>query len=139
MLLGVGRIINPRELEAAIEMGFDMIVAPDSGMGGGRERIEIRQAGPRRQMLRRAGSILAVRVLLFSRAGGWPGTGRNQGLQRERVWTERNRRTARALPARPPQRQDNHANGRSERKDRRWLSGADQQARILPGARDVGS
>jgi 2-keto-3-deoxy-6-phosphogluconate aldolase len=40
MLLGVGSVINPRELEAAIEMGFDMIVAPDSGMGGSRERIE---------------------------------------------------------------------------------------------------
>ncbi len=40
MLLGVGSIINPRELEAAIEMGFDMIVGPDSGMGGCREPIE---------------------------------------------------------------------------------------------------
>ena len=34
MLIGVGSVINPRELEAAIEMGFDMIVGPDSGMGG---------------------------------------------------------------------------------------------------------
>ena len=40
MLLGVGSIINPRELESAIEMGFDMIVGPDSGMGGCREPIE---------------------------------------------------------------------------------------------------
>jgi 2-keto-3-deoxy-6-phosphogluconate aldolase len=40
MLLGVGSVINPRELEAAIEMGFDMIVGPDSGMGGCRERID---------------------------------------------------------------------------------------------------
>ncbi|HTU01092.1 MAG TPA: bifunctional 4-hydroxy-2-oxoglutarate aldolase/2-dehydro-3-deoxy-phosphogluconate aldolase, partial [Candidatus Sulfotelmatobacter sp.] len=40
MLLGVGSVINPRELEAAIEMGFDMIVGPDSGMGGCREPIE---------------------------------------------------------------------------------------------------
>ena len=40
MLLGVGSVINPRELESAIEMGFDMIVGPDSGMGGCRERID---------------------------------------------------------------------------------------------------
>lgn len=40
MLLGVGSIINPRELQAAIEMGFDMIVGPDSGMGGCREPIQ---------------------------------------------------------------------------------------------------
>jgi 2-keto-3-deoxy-6-phosphogluconate aldolase len=40
LLLGVGSVINPRELEAAIEMGFDMIVGPDSGMGGCREPIE---------------------------------------------------------------------------------------------------
>lgn len=33
-LLGVGSVINPRELEAAIEMGFDMIVAPSNVMGG---------------------------------------------------------------------------------------------------------
>ena len=40
MLLGVGSVINPRELDTAIEMGFDMIVGPDSGMGGCRERID---------------------------------------------------------------------------------------------------
>jgi 2-keto-3-deoxy-6-phosphogluconate aldolase len=40
MLLGVGSVINPRELDTAIEMGFDMIVGPDSGMGGCREPIE---------------------------------------------------------------------------------------------------
>jgi 2-keto-3-deoxy-6-phosphogluconate aldolase len=40
MLLGIGSIINPRELESAVEMGFDMIVGPDSGMGGCREPIE---------------------------------------------------------------------------------------------------
>lgn len=40
MLLGVGSVINPKELDAAIEMGFDMIVGPDSGMGGIRERID---------------------------------------------------------------------------------------------------
>jgi len=40
MLLGVGSIINPRELDAAIEMGFDMAVSPDSGMGGFREKID---------------------------------------------------------------------------------------------------
>jgi 2-keto-3-deoxy-6-phosphogluconate aldolase len=39
MLLGVGSVINPKELEAALEMGFDMIVGPDSGMGGCREPI----------------------------------------------------------------------------------------------------
>ena len=33
-LLGVGSVINPHELEAAIEMGFDMIVAPANVMGG---------------------------------------------------------------------------------------------------------
>ncbi len=40
MILGVGSVINPRELESAINMGFDMIVGPDSGMGGVREPIE---------------------------------------------------------------------------------------------------
>jgi 2-keto-3-deoxy-6-phosphogluconate aldolase len=40
MLLGVGSIINPRELESAIEMGFDMAVSPDSGMGGFREKVD---------------------------------------------------------------------------------------------------
>jgi 2-keto-3-deoxy-6-phosphogluconate aldolase len=40
MLLGVGSVINPRELETAIQMGFDMIVGPDCGMGGCREPIE---------------------------------------------------------------------------------------------------
>ncbi len=40
MLLGVGSVINPRELETAIDLGFDMIVGPDSGMGGCRERID---------------------------------------------------------------------------------------------------
>ncbi len=40
MLLGVGSVINPRELQTAIQMGFDMIVGPDSGMGGCREPIE---------------------------------------------------------------------------------------------------
>ena len=34
LLLGVGSIINPKELDAAIEMGFDMIVAPGNVMGG---------------------------------------------------------------------------------------------------------
>src|SRR5512135_2677070 len=33
-ILGVGSIINPKELEAAIEMGFDMLVAPANVMGG---------------------------------------------------------------------------------------------------------
>jgi len=33
-LLGVGSVINPKELNAAIEMGFDMIVAPANVMGG---------------------------------------------------------------------------------------------------------
>ncbi|MBD3184948.1 hypothetical protein GF312_21880 [Candidatus Poribacteria bacterium] len=40
MLLGVGSVINPKELDAAIEMGFDMVVSPDSGMGGYREKID---------------------------------------------------------------------------------------------------
>ena len=33
-ILGVGSVINPVELEAAVEMGFDMIVAPANVMGG---------------------------------------------------------------------------------------------------------
>lgn len=33
-VLGVGSVINPKELDAAIEMGFDMIVAPGNVMGG---------------------------------------------------------------------------------------------------------
>lgn len=34
IMLGVGSVINPRELEMAIELGFDIIVGPDTGMGG---------------------------------------------------------------------------------------------------------
>jgi len=49
MVLGVGSVINPHELESAIDMGFDMAVSPDSGMGGFREKIDFvkitRQAG----------------------------------------------------------------------------------------------
>ena len=56
MLLGIGSVINPRELEAAIEMGFDMIVGPDSGMGGCREPIEF------------------VRMVRAARVFGVPGT-----------------------------------------------------------------
>lgn len=33
-ILGCGSIINPKELEQAIEMGFEMIVAPGNVMGG---------------------------------------------------------------------------------------------------------
>jgi len=33
-ILGCGSVINPRELESAIDMGFDMIVAPANVMGG---------------------------------------------------------------------------------------------------------
>jgi len=33
-VLGVGSVINPRELERAIELGFDMVVAPANVMGG---------------------------------------------------------------------------------------------------------
>lgn len=43
-VLGVGSVINPAELEAAIEMGFDMIVAPANVMGGygkGKEFVKI--------------------------------------------------------------------------------------------------
>lgn len=43
-VLGCGSIINPSELEQAIEMGFDMIVAPGNVMGGygdGKEFIKI--------------------------------------------------------------------------------------------------
>ena len=45
-VLGCGSIINPDELEQAIEMGFDMIVAPGNVMGGygdGMEFIKIAQ------------------------------------------------------------------------------------------------
>jgi 2-keto-3-deoxy-6-phosphogluconate aldolase len=40
MLLGVGSVINPREVETAIDLGFDLVVGPDSGMGGCREPID---------------------------------------------------------------------------------------------------
>ncbi len=43
-VLGVGSVINPKELEAAIEMGFDMVVAPANVMGGygeGKEFVRI--------------------------------------------------------------------------------------------------
>ena len=40
-LLGVGSIINPGELDAAIEMGFDMIVAPANVMGGYGDGVEL--------------------------------------------------------------------------------------------------
>jgi 2-keto-3-deoxy-6-phosphogluconate aldolase len=56
LLLGVGSVINPRELEAAVELGFDMIVGPDSGMGGCREPIEF------------------VRMVRAARVFGVPGT-----------------------------------------------------------------
>ncbi len=39
-LLGVGSVINPAELDAAIDMGFDMIVAPANVMGGHGEGAE---------------------------------------------------------------------------------------------------
>lgn len=47
LLLGVGSVINPEELEACIEMGFDMIVAPANVMGGygdGAEFVKLCQA-----------------------------------------------------------------------------------------------
>lgn len=49
-VLGVGSIINPKELETAIEMGFDMIVAPANVMGGyapGVEFVKIAHAANR--------------------------------------------------------------------------------------------
>jgi len=49
-VLGVGSIINPEELETAIEMGFDMIVAPANVMGGyapGVEFVKISHASNR--------------------------------------------------------------------------------------------
>ena len=49
-VLGVGSIINPKELETAIEMGFDMIVAPANVMGGyapGVELVKISHAANR--------------------------------------------------------------------------------------------
>jgi len=44
LVLGVGSVINPAELQSAIEMGFDMVVAPANVMGGygeGSEFIKI--------------------------------------------------------------------------------------------------
>ncbi len=49
-VLGVGSIINPGELDMAIEMGFDMIVAPANVMGGyapGIEFVKIAHAAER--------------------------------------------------------------------------------------------
>jgi len=49
-VLGVGSIINPGELDLAIEMGFDMIVAPANVMGGyapGVEFVKISHAADR--------------------------------------------------------------------------------------------
>ncbi|HUT62501.1 MAG TPA: hypothetical protein VMZ04_00960, partial [Anaerolineae bacterium] len=49
-ILGVGSIINPKELETALEMGFDMIVAPANVMGGyasGVEFVKIAHAARR--------------------------------------------------------------------------------------------
>ncbi len=40
LILGVGSVINPKELESAVEMGFDMIVAPANVMGGYGEGVE---------------------------------------------------------------------------------------------------
>ncbi len=43
-ILGVGSVINPKELESAIDMGFDMIVAPANVMGGygeGKEFVKL--------------------------------------------------------------------------------------------------
>ncbi|MCJ7749832.1 MAG: hypothetical protein MUQ65_01870, partial [Armatimonadetes bacterium] len=43
-VLGVGSVINPKELEAAVDWGFDMIVAPANVMGGygeGKEFVRI--------------------------------------------------------------------------------------------------
>ncbi len=39
-VLGVGSVINPKELESAIDMGFDMVVAPANVMGGYGEGCE---------------------------------------------------------------------------------------------------
>lgn len=46
-VLGVGSVINPKELDSAIEMGFDMIVAPANVMGGygeGKDFVRITRA-----------------------------------------------------------------------------------------------
>jgi len=46
-ILAVGSVINPKELHAAIEMGFDMIVAPANVMGGhgeGKEFVKVTRA-----------------------------------------------------------------------------------------------
>ncbi|NQU76285.1 MAG: bifunctional 4-hydroxy-2-oxoglutarate aldolase/2-dehydro-3-deoxy-phosphogluconate aldolase [Planctomycetes bacterium] len=47
-ILGVGSVINPAELDAAFEMGFDLVVAPANVMGGygvGQEFVKLcRQA-----------------------------------------------------------------------------------------------
>lgn len=43
-IIGVGSVINPRELRAAIDMGFDMVVAPGNVMGGYGEGVELVKA-----------------------------------------------------------------------------------------------
>lgn len=40
LILAVGSVINPHELETAIELGFEMIVGPDSAMGGYGEKVD---------------------------------------------------------------------------------------------------
>lgn len=43
-VLGVGSVINPKELESALEWGFDMVVAPGNVMGGygeGRDFVRV--------------------------------------------------------------------------------------------------
>ncbi len=49
-VLGVGSVINQRELEAAIGMGFDMIVAPANVMGGYGEGAEFVRAAREAQV-----------------------------------------------------------------------------------------
>ena len=39
-VLGIGSIINPEELDMALEMGFDMVVSPTNGVGGYLPSIE---------------------------------------------------------------------------------------------------
>ena len=46
-VLGVGSVINPNELQSALDMGFDMIVAPANVMGGYGEGIGVRAHLPR--------------------------------------------------------------------------------------------
>jgi 2-keto-3-deoxy-6-phosphogluconate aldolase len=109
-LLGVGSIINPKELESALGLGFDMIVAPANVMGGYGEGKEFVR------LCREVGVFSAPAILSP---------------------TERHRRPAGAIRAGSASGPHHHADGRGELRDRAEVSGEHHQARVLPRARHV--